>query len=615
MSGICGLVNFEGVNNTTKQDIKLMLNTLEHRGPDRSEIFYDQNVILGNNFLKLTTKNDRIPKDENGRCIVYDGIIFNKKELQQELNMDLEKDSEIILELYKKKTSDFLNYLDGEFSFALWDPIKKKIILARDRLGVKPLYYIKKDKKIIFASELKAILNLKFIQRKINLESLYTFINFKYYLNEPKTIIQNIKNLEPGKYIEATKEHFKLASYWDIRFSKIKKYKDFYTIYSKEFQEAIKKRIIEEEPLTIALSGGVDSSAIVAMAKELTSNTIKTFSCGWDIKGFEDYNELKYAKIIAEKFETEHYEKILDDRHLNLLPSLVWNQDYLSAASSSIMQIALSQEIKNKKCNHLFTGDGADEIFCGKKNGIIIASEFLRKNQTDKLINYTPTFCNKIEKAKDLLKSKSLAEMYWTFDAHKSLLLSKDQYSSVFKKSHEYYPKILHNLTDESWSDYQKLSYWDFKVMLPGFSLNKVERDYIACSVNTTMPCSDYKLIEISANTPLRYKWNGITNKLILVKLMKNRLPKSIISRKKQGTRAPLLELINSNKDIFFSLIESFKKRKYVQENPLNKLMKTITKESAEKIWVLSVLELWHKIFIEEKTNFAKIKKIEYYLI
>ncbi|MFH1439615.1 MAG: asparagine synthase (glutamine-hydrolyzing), partial [Candidatus Woesearchaeota archaeon] len=353
MCGICGF------NSENKELIRKMAAVIKYRGPDQSGFYLDANISLGHrrlSIIDLSKKGKQPMFNEDGSiCIVYNGEVYNFKELRGDLERKGHKfysntDTEVIIHAYEEYGKKCVEYFNGMFAFAIYDSIKKEIFISRDRIGIKPLYYYIKDNKFAFASEIKSILEDKQIKRDVNLDALNKFITFRY-IPEGETIFKNIYRLLSGHCIsyDLKKNKIRIQKYWDLDISNknILNKSEYY--FKKRIRELLKdsvrKRLISDVPLGVYLSGGLDSSSVLAMMRDLNHNDkIKTFSVGFehDVIG----NELKYAKKVSEYFKTDHKEFLIKSDVIKLLPKIIQHLDEPMSDPATIPNYVLSENAK-----------------------------------------------------------------------------------------------------------------------------------------------------------------------------------------------------------------------------------------------------------------------------
>ncbi len=371
MCGIAGKLNFKN-QPVEKTDILAMMNEIKHRGPDDEGIYLNNNIGLGHrrlSIIDLSSNGQQPMPDESKRFwITYNGEVYNFLELKKELLRDgvrfkSNTDTEVIIYLYKKYGAECLKLLRGMFAFAIWDNEKKELFLARDRIGKKPLKYYLSNNVLIFSSELKAILKNKEVKKEIDWQAIDKFLTYKY-VPAPRTGFKNIHKLPPAHCmtIKANGEKI-IKQYWDLNFEKKLDLseKDWLKNITNKLKESVQARLISDVPLGVHLSGGIDSSLIVALMAEIQNKPIKTFSIGFKEK---KYNELNYARLVAKKYKTNHQEFIIDPKAAEILPELAYSYEEPYADASLLPSYYLSK-ITKEHVTVALNGDGGDEVFAG----------------------------------------------------------------------------------------------------------------------------------------------------------------------------------------------------------------------------------------------------------
>ncbi|MBU0460736.1 MAG: asparagine synthase (glutamine-hydrolyzing) [Nanoarchaeota archaeon] len=375
---MCGIVGFNWDDQVL---IRQMAAQLNHRGPDDEGYYTDKQVSLGHKRLKILdlTKNGRQPmcNEDNSIWIVFNGEIYNYQELKTWLETKHHKfssntDTEVIIHLYEEVGERCVEYLNGMFAFAILDTTKKRLFLARDRLGIKPLYYYinqnstnSTKNKFIFASEIKSILEDKTIKRKLNQNAFQTYFTFRAN-TDSETFFQDIYKLPPGHHLtyNLTNHNFTIKKYWSLKINTKKKSIQYYQKkVQQELTASIKRRLMGEVPLGVYLSGGIDSAAVVGLLHSFAQDRIKTFSVGF---GYEEQKaELGAANFIANHFNTDHHNLTVQPDTVKLLPKIIHHHDEPMADPTAIPTYILSEFTKKQNTTIVLTGEGSDEIFCG----------------------------------------------------------------------------------------------------------------------------------------------------------------------------------------------------------------------------------------------------------
>ena len=624
MCGICGIVGF-----VDKKLLHKMCNVIMHRGPDDSGIFMDRNVGLGIQRLSIIDVkggHQPIHNENETLWIVFNGEIYNFLELRKILKEKghefyTKTDTEVVLHLYEEEGEECVKKLRGMFAFAIWDNSKRKLFLARDRFGKKPLYYIKTNDYFIFGSEIKSLLQYEEIEKKIDNKALYYFLTFRY-IPGPITILENIKKLQPGNTLIYQNNKINIKKYWDIVFNPEAHTEEYYIkTLENMIQESINIRLMSEVPLGAYLSGGTDSSTVVGIMSEFMDEPVKTFTVGFDDPRFD---ETKYAKIISDHFSTDHHELIIKQDSVKFLPKIVWHFDEPVADPAAIPTYLLS-EFAKKSVTVVLTGEGGDELFAGYEHYKII-------NSTEKYLGNFPKSMHRIVSSIVNKIPKSILDNLFSYTSAlgEEAMIRFNKYIKSFGNLSKSYLSIVSIFTPEelkvlflkeqkedvikfvdgflnasNFETINKLLYIESKVQLPDNLLMKVDKMTMAFSIESRTPLLDYKLAEFVFTIPWDMKLRGFKDKYILRKVMKKFVPPEIIKRKKQRFFVPIDiwlkgELEEVIKQIFSS--EEVKKRGYFKYSYIQKIFNNFEKSKlyySRQLWNLLNFELWYRIFID----------------
>ena len=635
MCGITGKVQFK--NNSTvvsEKMIKKMNNAIAHRGPDDAGIFVTTNkrVGLGQRRLSIIDLSplghQPMHYEHAGKkyTITFNGEIYNFQKKRILLKKDgyifkSKTDTEVIMALYDKYGMDFLKHLRGMFAFALYDHQKNKLICARDRLGKKPFKYYRDENVFMFSSELKSILTQPEYEKKVDYEAIHHYLTLQY-VPAPLTGFKNIKKLEQAHYLIldcATGKIIK-KKYWQLDYTKKLNLSEseWEKKILNELEEAVKLRMIADVPLGAFLSGGIDSSAVVALMAKNSPKPIKTFSIGFDEA---DHDERKYARIIAKKYKTDHTEFVVKPDAIKLLPKLAELYEEPYADSSQLPTYYLAKKTR-EHVTVVLNGDGGDENFAGygrysvqkfalwyDKIGLI--HELLAKPMT-KLTNslFQTTFTNHAE---TFAKTLSLPynERYLSYIQYFSREAKLTLYNQNMKK------KVSKIITNEILIDtfsaakaVNKLDqtiYTDIATYLPDDLLVKVDIATMANGLESRSPFLDHKFMEMTSQIPTNLKLKGLNNKKYILKktLEKSLVPKEILYRKKMGFGVPIEHWFrNEMKDYMYNLLLSDKAigRNIFNKNAIKNLLDSHVNtkiNQAPRIWALIALELWFQKFFD----------------
>jgi len=622
---MCGITGYIGYGN--KKILEKMTESLKHRGPDEQGFFVKDEVGFGHCRLKiidLVTGKQPIFNEDRSIIVIFNGEIYNFKELRKKLIQQGHKfytrsDTEVIVHLYEEKGEEFIQNLNGMFALALWDEKNKKLILARDRLGQKPLYYALAGQALIFGSEMKALLQHPNIKKELDFQSLAKYLIYEY-VPVPHSILKNIYKLGPGEYLVYQNNSLKIKKYWDIKFnsnfksqSKTQNLNYYLKELDRRIDKAVKIRLISDVPLGIFLSGGIDSATIAYYAQRNSSQRIKTFSIGFTDKSFD---ESRYAKTVAKFLKTEHYEQILEAEDcLDLIPQIV---DFLDEplADASVVPTYLLSKFAKKKVTVALGGDGGDELFMGYPTfqAHKLAKIYqripliIRKHLINQIINHLPTsfdnfsFDFKLKKFisgfeyQPEIRNQIWLGSFTPKQLHNILnpqIYKEIQQTNIFNDIKNYLNIINRESTEN------RLIYLYLKNYLQDDVLVKTDRASMATGLEVRAPFLDYNLVNFINSIPHKYKLKRWQSKYILKKLMENKLPKGIVYRTKKGFGIPVARWIN--KELKNFTLNLFKKSKIESEGIFNytyiqQLLKehfSGHKDNRKLLWTLMVFEMW----------------------
>ena len=621
MCGIAGIVSLEG-KPVLEQELRNMCSAIAHRGPDDEGFYFQTGVGLGMrrlSIIDLDSGRQPVSNEDGTVWVVFNGEIYNFQELRQQLKgrghvFSTHGDTETIVHLYEEYGNHCVDHLRGMFAFALWDERHKRLLVARDRLGIKPLYYAEIGGRILFASELKSILQLPEVGRSFNWSAVSHLFSF---LSTPPTeaIVDGVHKLEPGHLLTASPGGTPVIErYWELSFEPdYGKEEDYFVEHVRGLlEESVRLHMVSDVPLGAFLSGGIDSSSIVATAARLTDAPLKTFSIGFSEP---DYNELEYARVVATRFRTEHHELTLGPDSLDRLEDLAWHLDEPFGDSSAIPTFMVSK-LAAQSVKVVLSGDGGDELFAGYDKYLVEKRER----------GYTPlpalirTVLGKIGRTmpdgmrgRNLLRHMSLAGAERYLDA--CTLFRRDDMKKLFR------PDVFELLApyepwrakaaymesgDRHWlSNLQGL---DVNNYLPLDILTKVDRMSMAHSIETRVPLLDHKLVEFAATIPPEMNLRGGTTKYVLKRAMKGILPERIINRPKKGFAVPLGywfrgKLGSYVRDLLLG--ESARRRGFFNAPYIEDLIAQHERgrNLDLQLWTLISFELWARVFLDREAG------------
>lgn len=562
MCGITGIFEYNRHEPFPKDLIHRMNETIVHRGPDDEGIFSGPGIGLGFrrlSIIDLSTGHQPISNEDGTVWVMLNGEIYNYPELRAGLEskghrFSTHSDTETIVHLYEEHGERCFAQLRGMFTIVLWDSRQRTLLLARDRVGKKPLYYAANSQRIIFGSELKVLLAADDLSREIDQQALCDYFSFGY-VPAPKTIYRAARKLRPGHYLSVKAGSQREVCYWDISFRELEERSEeaWAERLQNELCEATRIRLLSDVPLGAFLSGGIDSSAIVAMMSRLNPGHVTTCSIGFEE---EEYNEAEFARQIAHEFHTDHHDQIVHPDALDVLDRLVWHYDEPFADSSAIPTYYVSK-VARQSVTVALGGDGGDENFAGYRRYRLDHFEnqlrsylpySLRRSIFGPLGRYYPAlpWAPRVFRGRATFQSLSRGPLEGYFHSMSYFRpYEKEQlFTEDFRKSLDGYDSIdvfrEHYDRADTSDLLSKIQYLDIKTYLPEDILTKVDRASMAVSLEVRAPLLDHKLMETAARIPSRLKLNNGVGKFIFKKAMAGVLPKQIIERKKQGFAIPL---------------------------------------------------------------------------
>ncbi len=628
---MCGIVGTTWTNPLWAVDLQTlerMTAQLVHRGPDQSGTYLNDAVALGHRRLSIIgIDNGRQPitNEDGSVVIIFNGEIYNYLELRQRLiggghRFVTNTDTEVIVHLYEELGVEAFTELNGMFAIAIWDARRSQLVLCRDRLGVKPLYYYATDDRLVFASELKGIVALGDVPKRVSPMAIDAYLTFQY-IPHPMSIYEGIAKLSPGTYAIWHNGAMEIRPYWSPDFNR-----EDNNVTEGEWSErltdlltdAVKLRMQSEVPLGAFLSGGIDSSIIVGLMKEVSNSSVHTFSIGFPIAEFD---ETGYARSVAQHLGVNHEVFIVEPRAIDILPQLVWHFDEPFSDSSAIPTWYVSQLTKQHVTVAL-TGDGGDELFAGyhRYQAIKVAQaiqqlpgfvrSFLGAHFWQQLpvSPYKRSFLRRLKRFLGIV-NQSPCDLYFamlaTFNAADHLSLYTDEYAKAVGlfDSFDYIREAMGK------SNYRDLvtssTLTDLTTYLPCDLMTKVDIASMAHGLECRQPFLDFRVVELAAQIPLKYKLARGRTKRILVDTFRRFLPKEVQTRPKMGFGVPIVHwlrgpLADFSRDV---LTDS----RTVQRGIfLPKTVKALLddhiggrQDNANKLWALLVLELWQREWID----------------
>jgi asparagine synthase (glutamine-hydrolysing) len=629
MCGICGKFAF-GPNETVSPGlVRAMADTIRHRGPDDEGYYVSGPVGLGFrrlSIIDLQSGHQPLSNEDGSIWIVFNGEIYNYRELRSFLLskghvFKTKTDTEVIVHLYEEFGSDCLQKLRGMFAFAIWDGNAKTLLLARDRVGIKPLYYCLSDSSLVFASEIKAILADPSIDRNIAPELIDRFLTFLYVPGD-ETLLDGISKLAPGHYLFVNNGKAVVRQYWDLHFrepSEGARFQDVEADLLSLLTETVGLHMIADVPVGILLSGGVDSTGILSLAVGATDKKISTFTVGFS--GEEVADERPFARLAADKFGTQHYDLTLSaEDFAAFLPRYIWHMEEPVCEPPAIALYYVSKLAK-QYVTVLLSGEGGDEAFAGYSNyRNLVWLERLKTGSpwlndvfakgfslTDSVFR-----SSRFSKYGHLIKERFPNYYYSrTSNPHRCAGNGLGKvYSADFAQAvdHERSLEPVRRLQDSvrGRNTLDAMLYIDTKTWLPDDLLIKADKMTMANSIELRVPLLDHKVLEFAASLPSKFKLNGLTTKFILKKALSQRIPKEIRNRKKAGFPVPYESWLRTDlKDLVWNVLMDSRttNRGYFSKAAVEAMLRANSNGSncSKDIFSLLSLELWHRTFLESE--------------
>ncbi len=626
MCGICGKIGQQAVD---EQELRRMATAIAHRGPD-DEGFYTRNRVgLGHrrlSIIDLATGRQPIANEDETIWIVFNGEIYNFPDLKKELEekghvFRTNTDTEVILHLYEDMGRDCVKRLNGMFAFAIWDENREQLLLARDRIGQKPLFYSQQNNELVFASEVKGILAAKNIVREVDYQAVHHYLSLRF-IPPPLTMFKGISKLPPGHTLIYSEGSCQINRYWDLNFTDKLQLSEaaFLEGLENEMVRAVDSHLISDVPVGAFLSGGMDTSTVVALMAQSMQKPFQTFAIGVNE---QDFNELPYARVVAEHCKTIHTEEVVSASLIDLMPKIIWHLDEPSDSIAACMY--QSARLAGQHVKVVMGGDGGDELFAGFDrymgvgyiNLYTMLPKLLRHGLLRPLFKALPdsfTYKSLVQKLRwiDQLSEFDEGERY-------------AEATAFFRFSHAQKKQLF---SDKLWQQVQdidsnqiivdqynkpnaedpidRMLYADFMTRLAEHTLMLTDRMNMAFSLEARSPFLDHELVEYLARFPSSLKIKGRQLKYIMRKFAEKLLPEEILKRKKQGFIFPvaywfrneLYDLVRTTLENSFFVREGLFDREYVLQ--LVEDHRHNRDDHHVRLWMLLNMEIWHQLYIEQ---------------
>ncbi|OPY61759.1 MAG: Asparagine synthetase (glutamine-hydrolyzing) 1 [Pelotomaculum sp. PtaU1.Bin065] len=621
MCGIYGVYNFGEKKEIIRAKLKEMGERLSHRGPDDEGLFVSDRIALGQrrlSIIDISTGHQPMGNEDSSLWIAYNGEVYNYIELRQTYlegkhRFVSKSDTEVIVHLFEEFGLDGFSKLNGMFAFALWDQKRQRLCLVRDPVGIKPLFYTIFDGHLVFASEIKSILAYLEHSPVPNEKAISEYLAFGYAMG-PETMFKGIFRLPPGHFLLCDANGCRVKQYWDLRFNPDQSLpeREYVEKFKSLFKESVKLQLRSDVPLGVFLSGGIDSSSVVAMVSSLIKDEIKTFSAVFN--NVSGYSEAKYSRLVSRQFHTKHFEvDVSPDDFRAFIPQFIWHLEEPTTDPSGIPLYYVSR-LARQQVKVVLSGEGSDEMLAGYTIYRYMklmelyrrVPVHLRRAIFDPMLR---AFAGKL-KAGRFLSSAALPieKRYYGLRYHDISAINgiiSDEYIERLgiAASLDNFARLYDQVNGQDIIN--KLLYVDTKVWLPEDILIKSDRMSMATSIELRVPFLDKNIIEFSARIPPSLKMKGLTGKYILKQAVRGMVPEEIINRKKTGFPVPIAEMMRKElKDYIHDVLLDSKAagRGYFNSNRVKILLEehlNLKADNHKVLWMLFVLELWHKRFID----------------
>jgi|HubBroStandDraft_1064217.scaffolds.fasta_scaffold00415_3 asparagine synthase (glutamine-hydrolysing) len=639
MCGIAGVLKFGGNAQVGDDILRSMCAAMAHRGPDDEGIYTERGVGLGMrrlSIIDLVTGHQPISNEDGTIWIVFNGEIYNHEVLRERLiarghRFRSHSDTETIVHLYEEYGPECVQELRGMFAFAIWDRRTRRLFIARDRLGIKPLYYRLVPGTFLFGSEIKVILAHPEVSAEFHRAALPEYLAFGY-LSGPETFYDGIRKLMPGHWLEIDEDgELRTEQYWDVALDVDENVRDesyYVNTYRGLLEDAVRSHLMSDVPLGVFLSGGLDSSAVAALMTHIRRAPIETFSVGYSE---QPYSELRYARIVAEHLNSIHHEVSVSERQFfDALPILIWHEDEPIVWPSSVALYFVAR-LARERVTVVLTGEGSDETLAGYgryaftlKNSAFdrtyrhLVPSFLRRHVRKSISNSSRIGANLRRKLSHTFLAKDGASwpsfyfdnFFSAFSEVEQAGLLHESVRAEFKKGQAYH-HVLDYWEHSSGSMLQRLLYTDIKTYLVEL-LMKQDNMSMAASIESRVPFLDHELVEFAMRIPQGLLTKGLAGKVILKKAVADLLPASIVNRPKLGFPTPWSGwLAGARLDIIENLLLEQRSldRELFDTAALRQLFREHRarhRDHSDRVWRLLNLELWHRVCLERDSRLTQ---------
>lgn len=630
MCGICGIVDIHTSRSIDRDVLLKMTQVMEHRGPDDRGIYVDAHVGLGSqrlSIIDLAGGRQPIANEDETMWIIFNGEIYNYMELRAYLQkightFRTRTDTEVILHLYEEFGVDCVQHLNGIFAFAIWDASRGEIIIARDRMGIKPLYYIETATQLVFGSEMKVMLTHPDVERDIDLISLNEYLSYEY-VPSPRTIIRNVYRLEPGHILRYNTRGLHIQQYWNVSLARSESrppvnWRDYVSGLYDTLKGAVRQELVSDVPVGVLLSGGIDSSAIAALMVELYPGTVDSFSIGFEETSFD---ESSYARLAARHLGTRHHELTFTSKMVAEMVLTITDSLDEPFGDSSLIPTFLLSQFAREHVKVVLGGDGGDELFAGYPTLVAhrlieyyerIVPWSMRAYAVPKALDLMPVSFNNISfdfRVRRFLSGRGVPLQVrhhrWLgsfVDEEKSSLL-QDWLKPVLRDT--YAQAYVHARECDANLPLNQVLYDDVKMYLEGDILFKVDRASMATSLEVRVPLLNRDIVDFVTELPLELKLHRLTGKYLLKKSMGRMLPSDIINRPKKGFNMPVAHwLAGELRDLMLYLLSEVRVTQqgffnYAYVKRLIDEHLSYQRDNRKLLWTLLIFQLWYNAYIE----------------
>ncbi len=629
---MCGIAGVLGP--CSPETLRSMCDVIAHRGPDDQGYYQDERVSLGMrrlSIIDLAGGHQPVTNEVGTLQLIFNGEIYNYRELAELLRgkghvLRTASDTETSVHLYEEYGPACVHALRGMFAFALWDSRKQQLLLARDRVGIKPLYYTEVDGALIFGSEIKSLLEHPASRREVDHEALDTYLTLQY-VPGPRTLFAGIRKLPPGHILVAGPAGIHVRQYWDVAFCEPGRAMDERETAAelrRLISDAVKGEMIADVPLGALLSGGVDSASVVGLMSQGATAPVRTFTIGFP--GLPAYNELEDAAEIARHFRTDHHPLSASAADVELLPSLIWHMDEPVADAAALPTFLICRYAR-ERVKVVLTGEGGDELFGGypRYAWFAVARRLQRSLPGWLRDRELAPAARALPHARARLLGDLVLPTLPDEERHLAWvgIFSRGEKARLYAPGVDQRPRalgselVLERLkASEAPDPLHALMYLDLKSWLVDDILVKVDKMSMAASLEARVPLLDHRVIEFAATIPIEQKIRRLETKRVLKRAVRDLLPPAVFARRKHAFQVPVREWLRAGKETWARevlLSQAARARGYFDSRCVELLLddhESGRRDHGRQLWNLLCLELWHQIFLDRTLRPAPLSRV-----